>query len=112
MYVVLNHIQSVYHLPNAAMSGQPCKTNTPSCLPVRGFGRPQALFIMESIISHIADELGIKSSKVQEINFFKNGQKFVNGVTVHDCTIQRCWETLLGKCSYEKRRKEVEEFNR
>ena len=105
-------LQSVYYIPNIHIGGHACQTNLPSNGAMRGFGMPQALMIMETIISHVADTLGVDKTIIQERNLLRDGEELVYGVIVEDCTIWRCWTTLLEKCDYHQRKKEVETFNK
>ena len=106
------HLESVYYIPNIHIGGHACQTNLPSNGAMRGFGIPQALMIMETIISHVADTLGVDKTIIQEKNLLRDGKELVYGVIVEDCTIRRCWTTLLEKCDYHQRKKEVETFNK
>jgi aerobic carbon-monoxide dehydrogenase large subunit len=44
-------------------------TNTVSCTPYRGAGRPQGCFVMERTIDRIAEELGLDRAEVRARNF-------------------------------------------
>ncbi len=54
----LCHADNCYYLPNARLRGYPCKTNTVSNTAFRGFGGPQGMFVIETVIEHIARTLG------------------------------------------------------
>ena len=73
---------------------------------------PQALLMMENIISQIADTLGLETEKVRELNLLHDGDRLVYGLILEDCTIRRCWTTLIEQCDYQNRRKEIEVFNK
>lgn len=51
-------------IENLRARGQSCKTNLPSNTAFRGFGTPQAIFVMENIIVQIAEFLGMDPNKV------------------------------------------------
>lgn len=104
--------QSVYYIPNVTIRGYVCCTNLPSNTAMRGFGTPEALMIMETIVSHVSDTLNMEKVKIQELNFLKNGQEFVYGMKVKNSTIQRCMTALLEKSSYYQRKREIDEFNK
>ena len=105
-------LQSTYYIPNARVGGHACRTNLPSNTAMRGFGMPQALLMMENIISQIADTLGLETEKVRELNLLHDGDRLVYGLILEDCTIRRCWTTLIEQCDYQNRRKEIEVFNK
>ena len=53
-----------YNIPNLRVEGKACRTNIPSCTAFRGFGGPQAMLIMESIMSEVATKLNMTGDKV------------------------------------------------
>ena len=112
MQTALVHLQNVYNVPNAHFSGNVCKTNIPSCTAMRAYGRPQAQLIMESIITHVAHELGSDPVKIREMNFINDGEKLVTGRKMEGSTLRRCWNALIDKCNYYKIKEEVETFNK
>ena len=60
----LFHIENTYHIPNLRVSGHLCRTNLPSNTAFRGFGGPQGMFVVESIISDIAQTLNKPHNEV------------------------------------------------
>ena len=54
----LCHADNCYWLPNVRLRGLPCKTNTVSNTAFRGYGGPQAMLAIETIIDVIARRLG------------------------------------------------------
>ncbi|XP_019849927.1 PREDICTED: xanthine dehydrogenase/oxidase-like isoform X2 [Amphimedon queenslandica] len=112
METALVHLQNVYNVPNAHFSGRVCKTNIPSCTAMRAYGRPQAQLIMESIMTHVAHELGSDPVKIREINFINDGEKLVSGRRMEGSTLKRCWNALIEKCNYYKIKEEVDIFNK
>ena len=79
----------------------------------RGSGGPQALVIIETILSHIADNLGLPRDQVQELNLLKDGDHLAAHKDIVDnCSIKRCWDTLKTDCDYEMKKKTVETYNR
>ena len=57
-------VDNAYKLHNVRITGHICKTNLPSNTAFRGFGGPQGMFIIESIITHLAANSGLDASKV------------------------------------------------
>lgn len=58
---------SPYKIPVARMNGVLCRTNSPSNTAFRGFGHPQKLFYMETIMRAISHKLGLSVDKVKYI---------------------------------------------
>ena len=52
------HIDNCYYLPNLHIISHRCKTNTQSATAFRGFGGPQGMFGIETVIEEIATTLG------------------------------------------------------
>lgn len=64
-----------YYIPNVRLIGHICKTNIHSHTAFRGFGKPQGLFILESMMSEVAERMGIDVNELREKNFYVEGQK-------------------------------------
>ena len=63
----------VYDIENVHVTGKAVKTNTNPCGAYRGFGAPQTFFAMETMMSHIAQDLGEDSIEFKERHFVKQG---------------------------------------
>ena len=55
----LCHADNCYWLPNVRFRGLPCKTNTVSNTAFRGYGGPQGMLAIETVIDAIARTLGL-----------------------------------------------------
>lgn len=107
------HIDGAYYLPNVCINANACKTNYPSNTAFRGFGGPQGTIVIESIIEDIANTLGIDALKVREINYYKGE----NNITpyyqvVENNTLPELFDKLKIDSLYEKRREEIDIFNK
>lgn len=63
---MLNGIDNGYNLENARILGRCCKTNLPTGTAMRGFGKPQAAFIIETVMERIATGLKLPREKVNQ----------------------------------------------
>lgn len=106
------HITNTYYIPHIRVSGYSCATNLSSNTAFRGFGAPQAMFFMESIIDHVSKELNIDSNAVRERNFFTNGQTTIYNQLISNFTVNDCWVEVLEKSDYTKKSNEIAQFNR
>jgi xanthine dehydrogenase large subunit len=66
----LCHADNSYWLPNVRVRGLACKTNTVSNTAFRGFGGPQGIFSIESVIAHVAAALGKSQGDIRRVNFY------------------------------------------
>jgi CO/xanthine dehydrogenase Mo-binding subunit len=55
---------NAYEFPNVRVRGYACKTNLGTNTAMRGLGAIQSLFICESAVDHMADELKMDQSNV------------------------------------------------
>lgn len=63
----------VYNIPNVHVTGKAVKTNTAPCGAYRGFGAPQTFFAMETVMNHIAQDLGEDSVDFKLRHFVRQG---------------------------------------
>jgi len=54
------HCDNAYYLPNVTIDGLRCKTHTVSNTAFRGFGGPQGMMAMETVIDEIAFATGVR----------------------------------------------------
>lgn len=63
----------VYDVPNLKVRGRAVKTNTVPCGAFRGFGAPQTFFAVETLMNHVAKDLGIEALELKKLNLVKQG---------------------------------------
>ncbi|KAI6654571.1 Xanthine dehydrogenase/oxidase [Oopsacas minuta] len=108
----LFHIDNAYNIPNILVNGHLCRTNLPSNTAFRGFGGPQGMFVIESIISDIALSLEMPPNEVRWNNMYVEGNTTPYGMPIVSCQMQRCWQELLEKSNYSKLVEETTAFNK
>jgi xanthine dehydrogenase large subunit len=110
----LCHADNCYYLPNVRFRGLPCKTNTVSNTAFRGYGGPQAMLAIETIIELIARRLGLTVETVRRRNFYGIGRNDVTpyGMMVDDNIIERVVDELERGVDLAAWRREIARFNR
>src|SRR5260370_27305313 len=73
----LCHADNCYFLPNVRFRGLPCKTNTVSNTAFRGYGGPQGMLAIETVIEAIARRLGFPLPTVRRRNFYATRRKHI-----------------------------------
>ncbi len=68
----LLHIDNCYYLPNLSIIGHRCKTNMQSATAFRGFGGPQGMFGIETVIEQIANKLRLDPLDVRKANLYQD----------------------------------------
>ncbi|CAJ0938256.1 unnamed protein product, partial [Mesorhabditis belari] len=87
------------------------KTNKQSNTAFRGYGQPQVYFIMDAIVNHVAQELGMNFEEVKELNFARVGDIAWAGSAIRNDGMLECWEECKRLAEWEKVQREVEQFN-
>lgn len=106
----LFHCTSTYFVPNVRATAYSCRTNLPPNTAFRGFGGPQAKFVMEAAIAKAAESIGVDACVIQKKNLNKTGDEFPYGqIAVSEA--QACWTKAETIYNIGEIRKEVEGFN-
>lgn len=66
------HVDNAYFLPNVRIAGRVCKTNLPSNTAFRGFGGPQGIAVIESVLEQVAKRLGKDALDVRSVNLYRD----------------------------------------
>jgi xanthine dehydrogenase large subunit len=108
----LLHADNAYYLPAARLTAHPWKTHVPPNTAFRGFGAPQGIFAIETVIERIARKLNKDPLDVRRINAYRTGQKTPYGQTVHEAAAVPLLDRLKTSTDYAQLRHEVDDFNR
>ena len=109
----LFHAENAYFIPHVEFIGRVCRTNLPSNTAFRGFGGPQAVAAIESVIEDIAAYLRIDGAVVRKRNCYSDGDRAITpyGQVVRDHALPEILDELLASSDYERRRMETSAFN-
>jgi xanthine dehydrogenase large subunit len=66
----LCHVDNAYFLEHLQLVSHRCKTNTVSNTAFRGFGAPQGMMIIETVLDDIARARGLDPLDVRRLNFY------------------------------------------
>ena len=110
----LCHADNCYWLPDVLFRGHACRTNTVSNTGFRGFGGPQGMLAIETVIEHVARSLGLAPDAVRRRNYYGKERRNVTpyGQTVADNIIPEVVDRLERESALARRREEVRAFNR
>jgi xanthine dehydrogenase large subunit len=110
----LCHADNCYWLPNVRLHGLPCKTNTVSNTAFRGYGGPQGMLAIETVIEAVARHRGLPVDTVRRRNFYGVGRNNVTpyGMAVEDNIIERVLDELDRSVDLARWREDVIRFNR
>ena len=114
------HIDNCYFLPNLKLISHRCKTNTQSATAFRGFGGPQGMFGIETIIEQIANDIGKDPLDVRMLNIYQDPAVSGNpatmvtqyGQTIADWVGDKVITQVATEAKYRERRDSVNAFNK
>ncbi len=109
----LLHIDNCYYLENIAAVSYRCKTNTVSNTAFRGFGAPQAMLCIETVIDRIAAHRGKDPLRVRRVNFYGARSRNIApySMKVSDFPVRRLVRELHASARYDERRRQIREWN-
>ncbi len=107
----LFHATNSYFIPNVRATGISCRTHLPPFTAFRGFGGPQAMFVLESAIDLAAQRLGLPAAEVQRRNLLNEGDPFPYGQAARRCRARRCFDEAQAGFDVAAARERVLRFN-
>ena len=104
---------NAYYLPNAKVRGTICRTNIHPNTAFRGFGGPQGIATIESVMEDIAQHLGIDSFLVRQRNCYQVEERNTTHYEqkLDNNTLPELFEKLHESSEYEQRRAEIDAYN-
>lgn len=105
----LFHASGSYFIPNLEATAVSCQTHLPSNTAFRGFGAPQAMFVIESAIFAAAQKMGIDAAVIQQQNLLADGDYFYYGMKVENAGAKASWQQLQERLTGQQQA--IAEFN-
>ncbi len=107
----LFHSTNSYYIPNVRAKAASCRTNLPPNTAFRGFGGPQAMFVMEAALDKAAEKLGMEREELQQINLLRKGNILPYGMAVQDDHGRICYERARELYEYDRHLTRIRNFN-
>jgi xanthine dehydrogenase large subunit len=109
----LCHADNCYWIPVLRFRGLPCKTNTVSNTAFRGYGGPQGMLAIETILDTIARHRKLPLEKVRERNFYGAAPCNVTpyGMEVEDNILEPLLDDFERSVDLAAWRRDVDAFN-
>ncbi len=107
------HADNCYFIPNILVTGKAYKTNLPSNTAYRGFGGPQGVAGIETMMDKIARFLKKDPAEVRKINFYGIDSENIThyGQEVELNRIHTIYDQLMESSDYKTRKELVAKFN-
>ncbi|MEN8117549.1 MAG: molybdopterin cofactor-binding domain-containing protein [Bacteroidota bacterium] len=107
----LFHVTNAYYIPNVKATAYSCKTNLVPFTAFRGFGAPQAVFVIESAIALAAEKLNIDKAVIQQKNLIKKGDTFHYGQICNSNNAVKSLDILNSDFDLATEKEKIEKFN-
>ncbi|HOT97058.1 MAG TPA: molybdopterin-dependent oxidoreductase [bacterium] len=107
----LFHATNCYAIPHVRATAWCCRTNLPPNTAFRGFGGPQAMFVLEAALDQAAARLGLPVATIQAANLIEEGNEFPYGQRGRHVLARRCWQELHERYDPQARRAAIDRFN-
>jgi xanthine dehydrogenase large subunit len=113
------HIDNCYYLPHLHIISHRCKTHTQSGTAFRGFGGPQGMFGIETVIEEIAQNIGKDPVDVRKVNLYQDpaisgdaGRMTTQyNQVIEDFIADKVIDQVEAESKYRARRDSVNAFN-
>ena len=107
------HVDNAYFLEHVDIASYRLKTNTQSHTAFRGFGGPQGVVVIESIMGDIARHLDLDALDVRKRNLYGMTERNVTHyqMTVEDNILEPLLSKLEATSDYRQRKNTIAEWN-
>lgn len=102
-YYAGSMIPTLYTIPNYRYEGFRIMTNKPACGAMRGHGTPQPRFAFESLLSMIADDLGIDPVEIRLRNAMEANTRTCNDLDVRSCEFKSTLKEVEKKSGWREK---------
>jgi xanthine dehydrogenase large subunit len=107
------HTDNAYFLSDVDIVSHRSKLNTQSHTAFRGFGGPQGMMLIETVMGDIARQLQLDPLDVRLRNLYGEAPRNTTpfGMTVEDNILPELMTQLANDCNYRQRRAEIAQWN-
>jgi len=103
-YYAGSMLTTLYKFPNYKYDGFRVNTNLPPCGAFRGHGCPHPRFAFESLLTMIADDIGMDSIDIRLKNAMTPEYHTCNDLDIHSCEFTACIEEVRKKSGWNQKK--------
>jgi 4-hydroxybenzoyl-CoA reductase subunit alpha len=103
-YYAGSMLTTLYKFPNYKYDGYRVNTNLPPCGAFRGHGCPHPRFAFESLLSMIADDIGMDQIDIRLKNAMEPDYRTCNDLDIHSCEFKACIENVREKSGWDQKK--------
>jgi len=103
-YYAGSMLPTLYKFPNYKYDGYRVNTNLPPCGAFRGHGCPHPRFAFESLLSMIADDIGMDHIAIRLKNAMEPEYHTCNDLDIHSCEFKACLEKVRKDSDWDNKK--------
>jgi 4-hydroxybenzoyl-CoA reductase alpha subunit len=103
-YYAGSMLPTLYKFSNYKYDGYRVNTNLPPCGAFRGHGTPHPRFAFESLLSMIADDIGMDHIDIRLKNAMEPETRTCNDLDIHSCELKACLKKVREKSGWDKKK--------
>lgn len=103
-YYAGSMLPTLYKFSNYKYDGYRVNTNLPPCGAFRGHGTPHPRFAFESLLSMIADDLGMDHIDIRLKNAMEPETRTCNDLDIHSCELKACLKRVREQSGWDKKK--------
>lgn len=103
-YYAGSMLTTLYKFPNYRYEGFRVNTNLPPCGAMRGHGTPHPRFAFESLLSMLADDIGMDHISIRLKNAMTPETRTCNDLDIHSCELKACLELVRKKSDWDNKK--------
>ncbi len=103
-YYAGSMLTTLYKFPNYKYDGFRVNTNLPPCGAMRGHGTPHPRFAFESLLSMIADDIGMDQIDIRLKNAMEPEYRTCNDLDIHSCELKACLHKVRERSGWDEKK--------
>lgn len=103
-YYAGSMLTTLYKFPNYKYDGYRVNTNLPPCGAMRGHGTTHPRFAFESLLSMIADDIGMDHIDIRLKNAMTPEFRTCNDLDIHSCELIACLNNVRKKSGWDEKK--------
>jgi 4-hydroxybenzoyl-CoA reductase subunit alpha len=103
-YYAGSMLPTLYKFSNYKYDGYRVNTNLPPCGAFRGHGTPHPRFAFESLLSMLADDIGMDHIDIRLKNAMQPETRTCNDLDIHSCELTACLEKVRKRSGWKEKK--------
>jgi len=103
--VNVDHFLGLYKCPNSKGEAEIVYTNQPVSGGIRGYGNPQAMWVLEQLLDEAAQKIGMDPVEFRKMNHRQTGDpSFAPSIPIENCALDECIKLAAEKFNWKEKK--------